>query len=154
MPKGMRPARVLAPIFTSDDPRAIRFSIMALHGGLIGLMLEDIAWLANYPQTPGIYASGVKYVPEHPAFDKKTLGEDWKTIPQLIVDGYGDCEDLAAWRAAELRVRGIPAIPIVKVRRLPNGGPWRAHAVVSIGGKIEDPSAKLGMYNYSAALSR
>lgn len=154
MSRGMRPARWLTPIFESESPRAIRFSHQALEAGLLGLMFQNMAWLQNFPETPPIYESGVRYVPEHPSFDKRTVGEDWKSIPYILKHGYGDCEDLASWRAAELRMKGIPARPIVKVRRLPSGA-FRAHAIVGLpGGKTEDPSAKLGMYNYSAALSR
>lgn len=153
MAKGMRPARWMVPIFENQNPRHVKFSVMALEAGLLGLMFQDMVWLKLYPETPTLYGSGVKYVPEHPAYDKWTKGEDWKTIPYVLVHGYGDCEDLAAWRAAELRMKGIPARPRVRIRRLPSGV-FRAHALVGIGGRIEDPSAKLGMYKYSAALSR
>jgi hypothetical protein len=151
---GMRPARLMVPILNSDNPRAVQFSKRALEAGLIGLMLQNIMWLMSYPETPKLYASGVKYVPEMPGYDTQTSGEDWKTIPYLLVHGYGDCEDLASWRAAELRMQGIRARPIVKIRQLP-GGSFRAHAIVRLpGGQIEDPSAKLGMYKYAASLSR
>jgi len=147
-------ARWLAPIYASSSPRNIAFSHMALEGALLGLMAENIAWLKFYPETPDLYRSGVRYVPELPQFDPKTEGEDWKTIPYVWSDGYGDCEDLACWRAAELWVRvGVRARPIVRQRQLPNGN-FRAHVMVQYpNGQIEDPSAKLGMYDYSEALA-
>jgi hypothetical protein len=55
--------------------------------------------------------------------------------------GGGDCEDLATWRAAELRAVGEPARVIVY-----RSAPSVLHAVVRRGdGRIEDPSRRLGM---------
>lgn len=152
--KGMRPAHIVAPIFARSDPRHAVMSRDMLRGGVIGLMLENMAWLRAYPQTPDLYSAGVIYKPESQKKDAKgnitEYGETWQTIPWVLYRGYGDCEDLGAWRAAELRQKyGIRALPYIKVKQMP-GGFWRAHVVVQWpGGKIEDPSAKLGMYAYS-----
>lgn len=151
--KGMRPARIMAPIFSANTPKSELFSKAALTGGVIGLMLENIAWLRAYPNTPKLYDSGVIYKPEKHRETKEgkmiEYGEDWMTIPYIIYHGYGDCEDLGAWRAAELRVSGVKAVPDIAVRRLPDGA-WRAHVRVKWpDGHIEDPSAKLGMYEYA-----
>lgn len=151
--KGMRPAKIMAPIFASNDPRHAEFSRQALTAGVIGLMLQDVVWLRFYPQTPRLYEAGVIYKPEKRRVDVGgnvlEYGEEWQTIPYVIHRGHGDCEDLGAWRAAELRVKdGINATPMIRVRRLPSG-PWRAHVVVRYpDGRIEDPSVKLGMYAY------
>lgn len=157
---GMRPPRLMAPIFESNEPRALAFSRDAITAGVTGLMLMDIAWLKHYPNTPKLYQSGVIYVPEarreiptKAGWPKEKCiveyGEDWLTIPAVLKAKKGDCEDLAAWRAAELRQRGVNATPYIKIRKLPNGA-FRAHAVVKLpDGTIEDPSAKLGMYAYS-----
>jgi len=60
---------------------------------------------------------------------------------QTYARGGGDCEDLAAWRAAELRIAGEPA-RVVVVR----SAPGVLHAVVRrANGRIEDPSRRLGM---------
>jgi len=113
----------------------------SLRAGVAGLMMQDMVWLKYHPRTPALYQSGVYYRPESGT-------EEWKTIPYVIADGYGDCEDLGAWRAAELRVSGINATPDIKIRQLPTGN-WRAHVVVKLpDGTIEDPSAQLGMYAY------
>jgi len=151
--KGMRPAQLAVPIFASNDPKQIAFSQAALRAGVMGLMLIDCVWLRTYPQTPRLYASGCIYKPERRRIDVAgnilEYGETWQSIPWVLHRGYGDCEDLGAWRAAELRVKnGIAATPDVRVRRLPSGS-WRAHVVVKYpDGSIEDPSAKLGMYEY------
>lgn len=154
LPPGMRPARLMVPIFAANTPEAIAFSLDALNAGVYGLMLQNMAWIKHYPQTPRLYRSGVIYKPEVHREDLGgsvvEYGEDWKTIPWVLYDGYGDCEDLGAWRAAELRVQGVNARPDVKIRKLPNGH-WRAHVRVKYpDGHIEDPSAKLGMYAYQS----
>jgi hypothetical protein len=57
-----------------------------------------------------------------------------------------NCEDLACWRAAELRVRyGIQAEPTFIWKLRPNGG-YLYHILVKLpDGRIEDPSRTLGM---------
>lgn len=151
--KGMRPAKIMAPIFVANSPRHVTMSREMLRGGVIGLMLENIAWLRAFPETPLLYNADVIYKPEKRKETGRRVveyGEEWQTIPWVIYRGYGDCEDLASWRAAELRQRfGIHALPDIKIRRMPNGY-WRAHVIVVWpGGKVEDPSAKLGMYEYA-----
>lgn len=67
--------------------------------------------------------------------------ERFQTADSLFELGYGDCDDLACVRAAQLQLQGIGAraIPI----KSPGGG-W--HIVVKLpNGSIEDPSARLGM---------
>lgn len=151
---GMRSAHILAPVFVANDPRNARMSQLMLAGGVYGLMLQNIAWLKAHPETPDLYRAGVSYKPERRRTDPRTgkvseYGEEWQTIPYVIYRGYGDCEDLGSWRAAELRARyGIKANPFIKMRRMPDGY-WRAHVVVRWpDGQIEDPSAKLGMYTF------
>lgn len=57
--------------------------------------------------------------------------------------GWGDCDDLAPWRAATLRVSGLDPDATAIVRR---SGPHRWHAVVQRSdGQIEDPSRAAGM---------
>lgn len=106
----------------------------ALQSALDALTAFNVGWLTLHPQFPALYTSGVRYKREFPR-------EQWDTAPMVLAAREGDCEDLAAWRAAELRVReGIPAraIPL----RTRNG--W--HIVVQTGpARIEDPSRRLGM---------
>ncbi len=151
---GMRSARIMAPIFVSNQGVNPRMSQLMLAGGVFGLMLENIAWLKAHPETPELYQAGVSYKPERRRIDPRTkkvteYGEEWQTIPWVIYRGYGDCEDLGAWRAAELRAKfHVKATPFIKMRRMPDGF-WRAHVVVRWpNGQIEDPSAKLGMYTF------
>jgi hypothetical protein len=150
---GMRDAHIKAPIFVRSDPKNARMSQLMLAGGVYGLMLQNIAWLKAHPETPDLYEAGVTYKPERrrQAYGGKVAeyGEEWQTIPYVIYRGYGDCEDLGAWRSAELRAKyNIQANPFIKMRHMPDGF-WRAHVVVRWpNGAIEDPSAKLGMYTF------
>lgn len=99
-------------------------------------------WLSKNatPETVvGLYESGVRY-------SRDDATEEWLPIPILYQRGVGDCEDLAAARAALLRFTGEdPDARAFAYRSRPNT--W--HAVVMRGdGSIEDPSARLGMYSH------
>lgn len=106
---------------------------------------------------PRLYDTEVVYKEEKPG------REDWPDIPKIIANGWGDCEDLAAWLAAERRVYdGIAAEPVIKWKwiptkelvaagyhrhgKLPRDGIWLVHCLVRLpDGTIEDPSKALGM---------
>jgi hypothetical protein len=84
----------------------------------------------------GLYSSGVVY-------RREPLGREiWQSAWQTLMRGHGDCEDLVAWRVAELWVAGeTGAMPKCYAPR-----PGLIHCVVRrASGKIEDPSKKLGM---------
>jgi len=87
------------------------------------------------PPLPRLYESGVRY---------KTEPRDvWRHAADVAREGWGDCEDLSAWRAAELRVSGEDPDATVTTYQ---SGPNRYHAVVRRGDStIEDPSRVLGM---------
>lgn len=85
---------------------------------------------------PPLYRSGVRY--------RQEQREAFLCIPGVLMRGWGDCDDLACWRVAELQERGTDAR--VYVRKSRSGIPGRWHAVVRLpDGTIEDPSARLGM---------
>lgn len=135
----MRPAELsMTQIFTSVEPKAVQLSIAMLRGYVIGLALANYEYLKANPHTPSLSSSGVRYVPERGT-------ENWLPIPDVLRQGYGDCEDLAAWRVAEYWIRGVRnAKPDVRARLI--GGVWRAHAFVRLpDGRIDDPSLQLGM---------
>lgn len=134
---GMRPAQIFAPIFEGNNPKQVLLSFLMLKSLLEGLCKANMAYI-RLVGAPPIYKSGVRYVAEQSA-------ENWLTIPYLLQKGQGDCEDLAAWRAAELRCQGVNAIPDIRARQMPSGV-WRAHAIVRLpDGSTEDPSLALGM---------
>lgn len=78
---------------------------------------------------PPLFESGIVYRRERGT-------ERWQNAIDLLRAGEGDCEDLAAYYAAELRMKGIPArVAIVKTRR------DTYHAVVELpDGQLVDPS--------------
>lgn len=101
---------------------------------LEGLTLTNME-LIQRGRIPPIYAAGVRYAREP--------RDVWRTAPEVLRRGSGDCEDLSAWRAAELRASGEDPGARVDVYR---SGPRRLHAVVRRGdGSFEDPSRRLGM---------
>lgn len=83
-------------------------------------------------------------------------GERFRDIGRIIENKGGDCDNLAAWRVAELRQMGIAARPMMTSRTRPDGG-TTYHAIVrwppfgdDISGNPyeetdEDPSLLLGM---------
>lgn len=105
---------------------------------LHALTAIDVDWLRDNPSTPALYAAGVVY-------KRERLGmELWQSIPIVLRHGFGDCEDLACWRVAELRLRGEKAYAFSKRKRTPRG--WLYHILVQRGdGATEDPSRLLGM---------
>lgn len=124
------------PVF--QPGQSVEETLHILRSALRGLQLANVAWLRfNAGKVPPLYQSGVRYLGEE-------SDEQWLTIPYVYAARAGDCEDLAAWRAAELNTQGVNAFVDVLVRRI--DGTWRGHAVVRLpNGKIEDPAAKLGM---------
>ncbi len=113
--------------------------IAALEHLLEALTLVNVAWLREQPAAPWLYESGVRYEEEPPGRD------EWQDIPETIKRREGDCEDLACWRLAELRVRSLEdARPFVKCSVY---GPRTVYhvAVRRSDGRIEDPSRVLGM---------
>lgn len=91
---------------------------------------------------PPLYESGVVYKPERGT-------EVWRDIPNILADGWGDCEDLACWRIAELNCAGIKATPFIKWSFRPDGRIKTYHAVLRVpDGRIEDPSRALGMHGH------
>lgn len=69
--------------------------------------------------------------------------EDWKHGANVIRDGWGDCEDIAAWCAAGVRFTDEDPDAKAVVMRT---GPTNLHCVVLLSnGLIWDPSLDLGM---------
>ena len=98
---------------------------------------ESMLAKGDIPPIDHAIANGVRWKPEPPGqehFDHGAL---------VLRRGWGDCDDLAPWKAATLRHTGEDPNAIAVVRR---SGPKRWHAVVQRGdGSIDDPSADAGM---------
>jgi len=82
-------------------------------------------YLRAHPETPLLYESGIRYQVEPPGH------EDWADIPNIIRNGWGDCEDLGGWMVAECRERlHIPAKPFLRWRR--KAGEYAYHALLCL----------------------
>ena len=79
----------------------------------------------------------VRWKPEPPGAEHFDHGA------RVLARGWGDCDDLAPWHAASLRVAGVDRGAKAVVKK---SGPKRWHAYVErSNGKIEDPSLTAGM---------
>lgn len=107
---------------------------------LEALIKCNLIYLASNPKTPLLYSSGVRYQRE------PRSREEWQDIPTALKLTRADCEDLASWRVAELRHRGINARAHLKWFHSRKVNLTLYHVQVKLpDGTIEDPSAKLGM---------
>lgn len=118
----------------------------------------NMVYLLNHPGTPSLYSSGVRYRRE-PRQVVRT--DNFAGIGEVLEQGWGDCDDLSPWRAAELQLRGIGARPILVDATHPSfrdvaKGPrvkrtWHVvverHLPNSSEVVYEDPSARLGMFD-------
>lgn len=111
---------------------------------LVNVNIDELLFykeaMGKFP--PALYKSGIRYQRENGT-------ENWQDVFRNFELGYGDCEDLAAHRVAELRtVYGRSAKPFVTYRKGPDGA-FHYHAVLVVKGpdgwRAEDPSRKLGM---------
>lgn len=130
--------RIGFDVWRDGSAATLRLQLAALLSSLVAL--DEIALRAN-PRLPRLYDSGVRYRAEAPG------AERWRDIPTILAQTplVADCEDLSAWRVAELRREGIKAVPGIMTRDYP-GGVRLAHIFVRLpGGGIEDPSVRLGM---------
>jgi hypothetical protein len=91
---------------------------------------------------PPLYSGIVRYIEEDYTSEHP---EDWLDWIEVLRQGGGDCEDLACYRAAELRVSGETARAMFHRRPLRDGRTL-FHIFVQRGsGALEDPSRILGM---------
>jgi len=118
---------VIHPVLSLDGVPEIDAAVE----GLVGVN-ELQMMRGDYPP---LYRSGIRY--------RRESTERWLPASTLRRTLAGDCEDLSAYRAAELRVSGVDPYASVRVYPSRQGV---LHAVVLRGdGRIEDPSLRLGM---------
>lgn len=139
-----------------------RYLASAVRHLLYGLTKVNLAYLQRH-KVPSLYHTGVRYRPEPPG-----SVEMFDDIPTVLGRGWGDCDDLAPFRLAQLwkegetgarlRIRWVrekwdsPRLFHVNIRRAPGvqirRGLFRAldgHGRPDNGPPIEDPSVLLGM---------
>lgn len=135
----MQPIIVLTELFKTPKDRAR--SERCLYYMLEAMTLINESYLRANPRTPLLYQSGVRY-------SQECRDEQWQDIPVTLKRGYADCEDLATYRVAELRVRfgERRAKVFLKHHYSPLRDHYTYHVMVRrANGKIEDPSRRLGM---------
>lgn len=147
IPAEKRPVyRVTFVLGSFNGARDASISLRVLGALIDALVFADEEWLRAHPETPLLYASGVRYLEEPPGL------EDFQDVPTTLAMGIGDCEDLAAWRVAELRVRyGVNAYPVIHPQMQKNGSFLYHITVRAPGYADEDPSSVLGMNDERAA---
>lgn len=103
------------------------------------LVIQNVTLLRDQ-LAPTLYQSGARY-----HYDR-ALTERWRDAAQVMAsdDPTVACAEAAAWRAAELRLQGVPASVRIEFRRLPDGFVLYHVFVVTPEGR-EDPSIVLGM---------
>lgn len=114
-------------------------SIPEAEGMLEGLVRTNMVQMRG-GGLPPLYGGTIRYVAERPRRRGMRAPERWQTAIEVARTGRGDCEDLAAYAAAQLRLKGVPAR--VRVRRT---GRRLWHAVVRTPRGWIDPSRRLGM---------
>lgn len=106
------------------------------------LIETNVVFLTMHRNVPSLYRSGVYY-------QEEPFGlEDFFDVPTILKQGHADCEDLAAWRAAELKVAGYWSDVLVtwEALELDTGDIdilFHVRTLTPYG--VEDPSEILGM---------
>lgn len=96
---------------------------------------EALAARGMLPDMGTALANGLKWKPE------PWLGERFDLAPDAAARGWGDCDDLAPWLAAQLRAAGEQARAFAR-----RSGKNKWHVQVERGdGQILDPSSWAGM---------
>jgi hypothetical protein len=144
-----------------DDPTSLSIAKVQMQALLDCLTTCSGAYIPHYPNLPDVLRSGVRYDDDRPPKGSVCGDDDWCDLMIVLRRKRGDCDDLAAARAAQLRARGINARAIPLLRRSP--GKHDYHAVVmwpkglksypptvypdpsGSGILLEDPSRILGM---------
>jgi hypothetical protein len=124
-------------------PRFEAESIGEIEGAVFGLAAQSYAQMMD-PSKRGkivpLYSGKIRYERE------PLRRENWQSAYTTAVLGKGDCEDLAAYRVAELRAKGVLAFPVVT-----QINPSLRHVTVRYldpktkAWVSEDPSKRLGM---------
>lgn len=106
--------------------------VSVIQSFIYALAKANDVWLSENPDAPRLYDSNIRYVEV-----EKT--DDWCDIPEVLRRGYADCDDLAAWRLAELWREGEsdaePRADVIK-----EGNQILYHAFVARRTGLEDPA--------------
>ncbi len=112
------------------------------------LVYANEEWLRRNAGAPSIYESGVIYQDQAPVIDPFDDDEEtdwWQDTARLLETGAGSCEDLAAWRVAELHLAGETSAQLDVIAQETGNDVLYHVRVKREDGSIEDPSVVLGM---------
>lgn len=134
---------ISAQLGTFDEPLHPDVMASLIANWVNALVATNLVYLQMNPNTVPLYESGVFY-------QEEPMGqEDFFDIPTVLVQGHADCEDLAAWRAAEYLSVGEWAYIVVSWEALQDTKTGEIdilfHVRVQTRFGLEDPSAILGM---------
>lgn len=139
----MKVVTYLAPV---DEPHILAMGARSLLECTVAQ--NQIMMRANPGAFPPLYQSKVRFRPEPNAGEY----EEFATADLVLRRGYGDCDDLVAYRVAELREQGEDATIRIHWRDKGATTGRLYHVTVRRGktrkfpdGEIEDPSRFLGM---------
>mgnify|MGYP006862971961 CR=1 FL=1 len=112
---------------------------------LRGVVLVNRIYMRMY-RIPRLYSREANIRFRREPWQAKGL-EEFATCLTVLRRGWGDCDDLAPYRVAELQEAGDPDADLrIYWRRDDDGVPKIFHVQVRHGnGQIEDPSRYLGM---------
>lgn len=107
---------------------------------LAALMLMDVDFLHAHPEVPScedaVRSGRIKMI------DLPAGQEDWRDIPTMLSTGVAEMRDIAAWKAAEERVRRGSKRAYPKIVRYPTSHRIRYHVDLFKGEHERDLSHK------------
>lgn len=129
---------ISAQLATFEEDMAPEAMAYIIASWVEALAKTNHVYLQIHPDTIPLYDSDVYYQLETPG------EEDFFDIPTILDQGFADCEDLAAWRIAELWSIGEYAAPMITWTEYDNGD-IDFHVQVNTRLGVEDPSEVKGM---------
>ncbi len=143
------PFRLMSGRFNGRFDRPTDDRIMRV---MLETLIElNIINLIDFPHIPDLYEAAGLISGEPIYYRRKVprgqMDDDWDDNIVVLTNGYADCEDVTAYRVAELRHKyRINARPHLTRKDYPDGG-WLYHIRVELpDGTLEDPSAEIDHY--------
>jgi hypothetical protein len=131
---------IIAP--TVRDPRLLAELARGFLRGVVAANRAEMrAAVSRGRPFPRLYESGVRY--EREPWSPRI--EEFADVATVLRRGWGDCDDLCAWRVAELQELGEAADIRLYWRRNKRGQFTMHVQVRRANGDIEDPSRFLGL---------
>lgn len=132
----MNPHRFVLTL-PGDLPVQLR---VALAREYLGALVRTDELLLAYKLVPPLYETRVRYRQE----PEDSEAEEFADALTCLRRGWGDCDDLAAWRCADLIRSGVSASLAFKAHARERGERRVVHCIVRLpDGSLEDPSRRM-----------